>query len=136
MVDTMKTHSPDGPRPLDRRFRASIAIAAVAGLAIGALTTYVLTRVNSEEARIQGAALLTESVVVLEIATCDADEIQVEMVERPTAVEVTVIARGDFLHEDSCQDVAVMLLNEPLGERTLIDGSVGSEVNVRRSLPG
>ncbi len=65
--------------------------------------------------------------IELEVDTCNADlAFQVE--ESDTAVAITVEAENDT--NDDCLDNLVISIDEPLGDRDLIDRSTGEVVRV------
>ncbi|MEQ8719295.1 MAG: hypothetical protein RIE08_16920 [Acidimicrobiales bacterium] len=65
----------------------------------------------------------------LGIATCNASDIEVELVENETAVNVVVSAVGGTGGDD-CMDRTAVELLMPLGERVLVDDVTGMEVTV------
>lgn len=65
----------------------------------------------------------------LGIATCGASNIEVEVTESETAVNVAVSAVGGT-GGDTCMDGTGVELSMPLGDRVLIDDATGMEVPV------
>ena len=72
----------------------------------------------------------------LSIPSCNAEEITAEVEETDTAVTITVsVTNPDDGSE--CLDSTIIELDEPLGSRTLIDGTTDDEITVRpRSVEG
>lgn len=62
------------------------------------------------------------------VDTCNAD-LQAEVVESATRVEVTITALNDTT--DACRDLLVVTLAEPLGDRELTNGATGKALQVR-----
>jgi hypothetical protein len=77
------------------------------------------------EASIQGDGRTLNLIV----GTCNAD-LTTEVDESRSQVVVTVTARNDT--SDDCLDGVVVHLDQPLGDRQLLDGVTGSRVPVKR----
>jgi len=76
------------------------------------------------EARAEGSQLF------LTVASCTAEEPEVEVSESADEVRVSVDTHGD--NEGDCLDGAEVTLTSPLGERQVIDESTDSPVPVFR----
>ena len=63
------------------------------------------------------------------VDTCNAD-LEAAVIELGTQVEVTITAKNDTT--DACRDQLVVTIDNPLGERGLVDGSTGETLEVRR----
>lgn len=76
------------------------------------------------------AVSLRSDEVTLELAvdTCNA-ELEASAVESATGVQLTVLARNDT--NDDCLDSVFISLEEPLGERRVVDSSSGKVFDVR-----
>ncbi len=62
------------------------------------------------------------------VNTCNAD-LDAVVVESDTAVEVTITAENDTT--DDCADSIAITLDQPLGDRQLINGSTGDVLDVQ-----
>ena len=74
-----------------------------------------------------------ERVLEVIVSTCQAD-LTTDVEETPSQVVITVTAKNDNANLD-CQDPVLITLSEPLGDRTLIDGSTDRAVDVIRLGP-
>ena len=84
--------------------------------------------IGPRDAKIYQATLQGDRTLVLSIDACNGSN-TAETTERSDQVRVKVRtdeARGG----DDCSDVVTIQLKEPLGDRPLIDGSTGREVEV------
>ena len=63
-----------------------------------------------------------------DVDTCNAD-LEGSVVESPATVEVTITARNDTTSD--CRDMLLVVLEEPLGDRDLVDGATGRVLEVR-----
>ena len=70
-----------------------------------------------------------ERTLNLIVGTCNAD-LTTEVDESRSQVVVTVTARNDT--SDDCLDGVIVHLDQPLGDRQLLDGVTGSRVPVKR----
>jgi hypothetical protein len=64
------------------------------------------------------------------VGSCNAD-LTAEVEESPSQVTVTVTARDDT--SDDCLDGLIVHLDQPLGDRQLLDGVTGDVVSVRHA---
>jgi hypothetical protein len=62
------------------------------------------------------------------VGSCNAD-LDAEVVESDTTVEVTITAENDTSQD--CADLVVITLDRPLGERELVNGSTGEVLDVQ-----
>lgn len=67
--------------------------------------------------------------VELNIASCGSSEIITEVDEGPGTVNILVKTRGGQDGAD-CAESTTIQLDEPLGSRSLTDGSTGNEVSI------
>lgn len=99
-----------------------LAVLAVAGMGLGACGGF------SDVAIYHAGRDGPESTVLfLSVQSCNADH-QIELDESATVVTVTIAARQDT--DDDCSDAVAVLLDAPLGDRPLVDGSTGGPINV------
>ena len=63
----------------------------------------------------------------LGVNSCN-DDLSVQVIESETTVEVTVTAKNDT--NDACSDAIKITLEQPMGDRLLIDGSTGETLRV------
>ncbi len=93
------------------------------------LASMVLLTACTRNSDINQAYLRSDGMTIeLEVDTCNA-ELVTSVVESATTVQVTVTARNDTT--DDCLDLIVITLEEPLEDRTLVDGSSGAVFDVR-----
>ncbi len=76
------------------------------------------------------------NVLVVSVASCNSDPRLHSIREGDSNVRIKVVSNSWPFREgqDDCADGVVVQLNQPLGERELIDGHNGREVDVRREL--
>lgn len=99
-----------------------LSIALVAGLAL-------VVAGCSANPEIREVYLRSDGVTVeFGIDTCNAD-LEAQVVESDTRVEVTISAENDTT--DDCADSIVITLDQPLGDRQLINGSTGKVLDVQ-----
>jgi hypothetical protein len=83
-------------------------------------------------ARVMDASVSSDGrELMLSVDSCNAD-LSAEVAESPSQVVVTVTVRNDT--SDDCADVIVVTLDEPLGERQLLNVT-GAVVPVRTASP-
>ena len=103
---------------------------AIAGVALAAV---VLSACSTTGAHIVEASAREEAVRLnLTVGSCNGD-LTTEVEESPSQVTVTVTARDDT--NDDCLDGLIVHLNQPLGDRQLLDGVTGDVVSVRHADP-
>jgi hypothetical protein len=99
---------------------------SLAGLACAAV---VLVACSTTRAHIMEASLGRHSRVLrLVVGSCNAD-LSAQIEESPSRVTVTVTARNNT--GDDCADGLVVHLDQPLGERQLLDEVTGEVVPVQ-----
>ena len=108
-----------------RRFSLAVALAFMVLIATGCSAR----RANLAEAYIRGADRVLEVIV----NSCNADH-TITVDESGSQVVITVTVRNDNTNLD-CQDAVMVTLLEPLGERSVVDGTTGQSIEVIR-LPG
>jgi hypothetical protein len=94
----------------------------VAGLALVLAACSTDPEINEVYLRSDGVT------VEIGVNTCNAD-LDAVVVESDTTVEVTITAENDT--PDDCADSIVITLDQPLGDRPLIDGSTGNAIDVQ-----
>lgn len=83
-------------------------------------------------AEIIDARLEGESTVILSIEACNAETNRATVTETEREVVVSVTT-DDLVLDDMCADGLVVDLEEPLGDRQLVDGTTGEAVSVSSS---
>lgn len=97
-------------------------------LAIGLVVLVTACATNPE---INEVYLQSDGVTIeFGIDSCNAD-LDALVVESEATVEVTITATSDT--PDDCADSIIIMLNEPLGDRQLLNGSTGDVLDVRPS---
>ena len=104
-----------------RRLNA-VLVALVAGLALMLAGCSTNPEINEVYLRSDGVA------IEFGVNTCNAD-LNAVVVESDTAVEVTITAENDTT--DDCADSIAITLDQPLGDRQLINGSTGHVLDVQ-----
>ncbi len=79
------------------------------------------------EADITSASIEGEARLALGVNTCNAD-LSADVDETEDKIVITVTARNDS--SDDCADQLIVDLAEPLGTRSVVDGSDGRELFV------
>lgn len=114
------TGAPVTSRPLLLALAGAVAVLALAGWS------------SVREARLlQGRVGESERVVHLTIGACNPVRTQTEVTETTDEVRVLVTVTDPAENEDCSAGVNVHL-DEPLGDRTVLDASTGETVNVTR----
>ncbi len=99
----------------------------------GVCAATILVACSSTEAHIMEASEGRNGRTLhLGVGSCNA-QLSARIEESPSRVTVTVTATDDT--NDDCADALVIHLDEPLGERSLVDGVTGEIVPVRPSDP-
>jgi hypothetical protein len=84
--------------------------------------------IGPRDAKIYRATLQGDRTLVLELDACNGSN-EAKTTERPDQVRVDV-RTDDAPGGDDCSDVITIQLNEPLGDRPVIDGSTGRSVEL------
>lgn len=81
---------------------------------------------------LDGTADPSSHQLMLGVASCNA-ELEVKVEEGDDHVRITITRPLPGKAEDHCQDLATIELNEPLGDRTVIDGGTGQTVEISKN---
>jgi hypothetical protein len=66
---------------------------------------------------------------MIEVPSCNGDPVLTELVQEADGVTVAVTSTTRRVG-DSCLDIVTIDLDEPLGDRPVIDGTSGNEIEV------
>jgi hypothetical protein len=97
-----------------------------------ALLAMVLSACSANTDILEASTQGDERTLNLIVDTCNAD-LTTKVEESRSRVVVTVKARNDT--SDDCLDGVVVHLDQPLGDRRLLDGGTGGLVPVKRDDP-
>jgi hypothetical protein len=121
------------PQPLPpwaRGFR----VAVVGGLLAAAVwATWDYLRDHVRDARLSQVTVVDRQ-LDLGIDSCNAEKIDIEVNESDDAVRIAVRVTNPA-EGDDCRDTPSVRLDQPLGERRLIDGSTGRALRCERETP-
>lgn len=121
-----------------RTDRPRVTHAVMVGV-VGVLAAAVLPGCGPDERRgpveIDGATLEGPSSIQLVLPSCHGDPEVTALVEGADRVEVEVTTTT-FREGDSCQDLLVVELEAPLGDRELVDATSDEAVRVQSTSPG
>ena len=85
---------------------------------------------GTEDARIIGASLAADGVTLgLSVDVCARPILEVDVVESPDEVAISLTTTSDP-DGDACASSQAVTLQEPLGDRAVVDISTGDEVEV------
>ena len=116
---------PPGSYHLGMRFRRAV----LRIVPIGLLPMLLLAGCSSP-VTIQGVTASGDgTVLTLSLASCDAD-LAINYSENEEALMILVQQRGSFiaLGGEDCNDLDTIVLDEPLGDRTVIDEQTGQQI--------
>lgn len=122
---------------MSRRTVAAAGLALVVGLGVGLAAPPLWQAYSHRPAHISDATTepASRAVTVL-FGSCNYPY-SVEFTETDEAVTVTIITDAHW--RDPCEDIgneAQLVLNEPLGDRALIDGATGEHIPVSPPVVG
>lgn len=104
------------------RFSLAVALTVMVFIAAGCSAK----RASLEAAYVRG----DERVLEVIVNSCNADH-TIEIEETASQVVITVTVRNDNTNLD-CQDPVMVTLSEPLGDRSVIDGTTNLSIEVIR----
>ena len=107
-----------------RRVSIGISLVVIIFLVTAVVAPWSVRRANVFEAVISPDGVT----IVLYVATCNAT-LSATTNETPTTAEVAVFARDDTM--DACADAFYITLDEPLGDRVLIDRYDGQPIDLQ-----
>ncbi len=81
---------------------------------------------------VDGTADRSSHQLMLGVASCNA-ELEVKVEEGDDDVRITITRPAPGKAENHCQDLATVELDEPLGDRAVIDGGTGQTVEMRKN---
>ncbi len=136
MIKSMShvTESSDGRKPRTRRavLLVLVGLALVAALVVGWRILPGLT-VRGEVSVVE-AELRDDSLLVLSLDSCNGDPDVSVLEENDDQVRVEAVASSTpFGGGDDCLDVVEVRLQQPLGNRVVVDAHSGDEVSVSGS---
>jgi hypothetical protein len=108
-----------------------VPLVLVVGLVIGWRVIQDVTVRDAVD--ILGAEVRDDGALVLEVDSCEGNPVASVLEESAEHVRVEVVASSTpYGGGGDCLDIVEIPLQEPLGERVLVDAHTGDEVDVRR----
>ena len=108
-----------------------LLVAAGAAAITATLVARSLFLEDRRTAEILEARLEGPSTLVLTVSACNAGSNEVDLVERRSEVVLTVTT-DDPVGGDDCADGVTVALEDPLGDRRIVDGGTGEAVELTR----